>query len=279
MLNSTTQSDQILKDGIKTVKWKTSLSYLFESLLGLCLRSCDRPQDVLLLIDEFLVDFSNQTPFNQACDHGESVKVLEFLLEQCLTDWKVAASKAAQNGHVYIFHWMKTMRQHCRDPSLNELEEVVIHAARSGYLEIVELLDKLGIRKVLGDAIKKAVEGGHLNVVKWLYNHVKNPPLVRLICAAVGVGHYAACDHAVDNGHLDVVQWLYENHYQRSSQRSKNRAAADGHMEVIKWLSTRHNVVCGEDIFSKISSLDVMKWMKRCMASITYFLVENEPWM
>ncbi|OWZ02872.1 hypothetical protein PHMEG_00025494 [Phytophthora megakarya] len=56
------------------------------------------------------------------------------------------------------------------------LEGAVIHAARSGYLEIVELLDKLGIRKVLGDAIKKAVEGGHLNVMKWLYNHVKNPP-------------------------------------------------------------------------------------------------------
>ena len=84
-------------------------------------------------------------------------------------------------------------------------------------------------------AWKRAIEYGHLRILKWLHNHFN----------AVDVVY---CIYAAKFGQLEILKWLHQNNYPMDPYVSA-AAAAYGHYEILVWL--RSETSCP---FKKVAS-------------------------
>ncbi|OWZ04601.1 hypothetical protein PHMEG_00023469 [Phytophthora megakarya] len=104
------------------------------------------------------------------------------------------------------------------------LEEVVVH----GNLEVVKWLHVIATTtnwyRAISNASQKtkctiaamngAAANGHLSVVEWLHDSIRQAYTTE------------AMDGAARNGHLDVVRWLHENCTEDCSEKAILRAAS-----------------------------------------------------
>ena len=82
---------------------------------------------------------------------------------------------------------------------------------------------------------------GHLEVIKWLYDHGGKDDVTKADNFSQTPMYAASL-----NGHLEVIKWLYDHggKYQdvtkanNFSQTPMYVASLNGHLEVIKWLMT-----------------------------------------
>ncbi|AVK76623.1 Ankyrin repeat domain containing protein [Pandoravirus neocaledonia] len=131
---------------------------------------------------------------------------------------------------------------------------------RRGDIETLEYIrETRGARFFLQD-VALAAGGGHLNVVKWLYEHAQEGHPCGAIEAAAAGGHLATVDwlmrkettgtegtihraivKAAKYGHLSVVQYMCENHSvgRYSMILATTEAARRGHACIVEFLCSR----------------------------------------
>jgi len=129
-----------------------------------------------------------------------------------------------------------------------------LEAARKGHFEIVRLLRSNNVEGCSDRVLRCAAEGGHLELVKWLYSQVGIVP---------GFA-YNATDIAATNGFLDVVKWLHESTPERTTTLAMDGAASNGHLDVIQWLHENEEQGCTSsamDYAAGSGHLEVVKWL------------------
>lgn len=107
-------------------------------------------------------------------------------------------------------------------PELNT-ESALSIAAERGDLELVKLLAGLSWRET-DETMNSAISCGHLNIVKWLYQHEFRG------CSSF------AMDQAASNGHLETLQWLHDNQSVKCTTLAMDMAAKHGHYRTVAWL-------------------------------------------
>jgi hypothetical protein len=129
-----------------------------------------------------------------------------------------------------------------------------LEAARQGHFEIIRLLRTNNVKGCSDRVLRCAAEGGHLELVKWLYPQVGIVP---------GLA-YNATDIAATNGFLDAVKWLHENTSERTTTLAMDGAASNGHLDVIQWLHENEEQGCTSsamDFAAGSGLLEVVKWL------------------
>jgi len=130
--------------------------------------------------------------------------------------------------------------------------------------------------------IRYAVKGGHLNIIKKLYNstdcneYIPNTDLICHFASRWGhldiikwaISHGCPLDiytpsYAASGGHLHVLQWLYENKCPWDSWTCAY-AAKSGHLNILQWLIQNGcpwniNTSCEA---ARNGHLHILKWLK-----------------
>jgi len=129
-----------------------------------------------------------------------------------------------------------------------------LEAARQGHFEIIRLLRTNNVEGCSDRVLAAASDGGHLDLVKWLYDHG-----VGIVPGFADAIHFAAI-----NGHLDVVKWLQENTSERAITCVINSAASNGHLDVIQWLHENEEEYCVSPAMDRAAAsghLEVVTWL------------------
>lgn len=108
--------------------------------------------------------------------------------------------------------------------------DAVMRAAENGHLEVVKYLHEHGADIMAGNnsALRGAARWGHSEVVKYLHEHG----------AEIIAGDNDALRCAAEYGHLEVVKYLYEHGADLTARDNYavRYAAKNGHLKVVKYL-------------------------------------------
>jgi len=145
----------------------------------------------------------------------------------------------------------------------------IFQAAKLGHLSTLQ--HKLQGVPIVPRVWELALEGGHLEVLKWL--RAEGVLGGRRAC---GVWEGETCARAAKYGHLEVLKWLHANGCPWD-EGTCNSAAEYGHFEILKWAHAKDcpwsEITCelaakgaykeGEEIKF---NLDILKWLrvKKC---------------
>ncbi|RHY34183.1 hypothetical protein DYB32_001079 [Aphanomyces invadans] len=154
-----------------------------------------------------------------------------------------ALSQAARHGYVQIVQFL-LRHLHSRSPT------AVVAAASNGHLNIVELLCPDYQDTIDDEAMDVAAAGGHLDVVKWLYNRGSRSWRALLAAAKHGHTHVmeyllgtshknwgpVSMDNAASMNYLDVLRCLQNHPHVASQHRAIDAAATNGHFEAVRLL-------------------------------------------
>ncbi|EGG18666.1 hypothetical protein DFA_04162 [Cavenderia fasciculata] len=113
---------------------------------------------------------------------------------------------------------------------------IIDDVSARGHFSTIQLLCQLkqhGQVECTTNAIDKAAENGHLNIVRLFFNHRDEGFLDKNIPECKG-GTTNAMDRAAEDGCLDIIKFLHENHTQGCSRRAIHIAALFGHFEIEK---------------------------------------------
>jgi len=196
--------------------------------------------------------------------------------------------KALEGGHIEIIRYL--YENGCeQEDSLSS-----IYAARSGNLEVFDLLHKFGCQ-FTNCAYNTAARYGHVDIIKWLKE--KNIPMNHnMVCVgAAENGHFEilkwlltfddgngidqeiylrldpiVCAYAAKGGQFEILKWLVERGCPISSHSCVN-AAANGHLEILQWLHEKNGLELTVDACNfavRNGHIEILKW-----------LLQNEcPW-
>lgn len=129
-------------------------------------------------------------------------------------------------GHLNVLQWLKEQPAVANWHLLCALQ----HAARSGNLVIVQWLhENVGpaTSPFTDRAVQSAMEGGHLDVLKYLVVHGYE---------YMGSYYKSHVAYAVEAGSLKMAQWLHENGFAAPSINDLQAAFQKGHSNIAKWL-------------------------------------------
>ncbi|ETL28787.1 hypothetical protein L916_17916, partial [Phytophthora nicotianae] len=135
-----------------------------------------------------------------------------------------------------------------------------------------------------GSDMAVAVEEGHADVARWLFDHKGDVERAwgRFMVAVVRGGDlellqwvlhrgYAAhqlapptMDDAAWGGHLDMLQWLYHHGYVHHASFALEYAARNGYVEIVEWLVRYHpvgNASRALDAAARENRLHVVRWL------------------
>jgi hypothetical protein len=179
------------------------------------------------------------------------LEMIEWLLRYNVDECYVNGGdlEAARQGHFEIIRLLRTNNvEGCSN-------QVWIFAAEGGHLELVKwLYPQVGFVQAITNATDRAASNGFLDVVKWL--HEKTPERVSVL----------AIYRAALNGHLDVIQWLLENEVQACTSSAMDYAATSGPLGVVKWLHEHRSEGCSAyamDWAASSGHLNVVKWLHK----------------
>ncbi|RLN86518.1 hypothetical protein BBJ28_00011902 [Nothophytophthora sp. Chile5] len=240
---------------------------------------------------------------------------LQWLFEHGNRHFVSAALElAAGHGHLELVEWLvqidpnvaaiAAMEAACKrgdfaivrfflEHGLGLYSDMALHqAASNNHLELADYLAAYGFKSDMAGTMLAAAEKGHLDAVKWLYEHFAVKPEASLFpgpsfcMKAQGGPAKKMMDVAAENGHLEVLQFLHsiddgamENRVRKRqhgdretvfkweplcSREAIDRAASNGHLGVIKWLDQNRSegyshkalplAVCG-------GHTEVVKWL------------------
>ncbi|EFA83675.1 hypothetical protein PPL_02741 [Heterostelium album PN500] len=105
-------------------------------------------------------------------------------------------------------------------------------AAKTGNLEVLHLLsDDKDVR--WESPMDAAIEGGQLNVVKWMNEKYPNEKLSP-----------RRIEEAAKRGHLEMLKWIYENRTERCESDVMDDVVKNGFFETLKWLDQNTTQQC-----------------------------------
>ncbi|KAL4117293.1 hypothetical protein PRIC2_011285 [Phytophthora ramorum] len=162
-----------------------------------------------------------------------------------------AMQHAAARGDVAMMQWLLTFQ-----PG-GLVTRAVEQAARNGQLQVLRWLKDNHDHVFWGaNELRYAVEGNHLDVVRWLQEHTRPPTKLR------------AMNLAAANGNLELIQWLYQVRHEASSSAAAKaaKAAAGGHFEVLLFLHNKRSEGCTMDAAvnaSRNEHVEILQWFFR----------------
>lgn len=126
------------------------------------------------------------------------------------------------------------------------------YAADGGHLEILIWLWEKGSTECSTDAMDAAAINGHLDVLKWLHSHT-----------TTGCTHQAM-DGAATIGNFEVLKWLHFNRLEGCTTEAMDFAAGNGFLEIVQWLHENRTEGCtvtAMDTAGEEGHLDVIQWL------------------
>ncbi|RLN65315.1 hypothetical protein BBJ28_00018134 [Nothophytophthora sp. Chile5] len=220
-----------------------------------------------------------------AAGHGH-LELVEWLVQRDPNVAAIAAMEAAcKRGDFAIVRFFL-------EHGLGLYSDMALHqAASNNHLELADYLVAIGFKGDMTGTMLAAAEKGHLDAVKWLYEHFADKPEARLFprtsfCMETHGPAKKMMDVAAENGHMEVLQFLHsiddgamenrvrkQHHGDREtvvkweplcSREAIDRAASNGHLDVVKWLDQNRSeayshralplAVCG-------GHTEVVKWL------------------
>ncbi|CAI5722746.1 unnamed protein product [Peronospora farinosa] len=125
-----------------------------------------------------------------------------------------------------------------------------------------------------------AVDGGHFDVVKWLFENCNAGCSKRAFQSAASNGdlpmlqwlhqhfrqkcHWYVMDDAARGGQLHVLKWLHEQGYDGCTTNAMNKAAENGRLDIVQWLHENRNEGCTIHAMTSAANeghLHVVKWL------------------
>jgi hypothetical protein len=190
---------------------------------------------------------------------------------------------AAMCGKLEVVQWISQMNQKDKKSVLWECTpDVLDHAARRGYLNIVKWLHFHTTYGCTTDAMDNAAAYGHLEVVIWLHKNRNEGCSVEGMNKAARWGEFEmvkwlhanrtegcttdAMDFAAANGDLKMVQWLHANRREGCSKNAMDLAARNGHLHIIQWLHDNRTEGCttnAMDLAAENGHLKVLQWLHK----------------
>ncbi|EFA78202.1 hypothetical protein PPL_08852 [Heterostelium album PN500] len=168
------------------------------------------------------------------------------------------------------------------------LTSIMIYACHYGSLETCKFLYHEGLKKIHGSLtlseshMINAAEHGHLDIVRWLYEH-GCPTNSEVLKRTVNKGHldiliwihendqlapssfYAELmDTAATKGFLDIVKWIHLNRTEGCSVHAMDNACNNNHLEVVKWLHENRTEGCSVqamDVSACNGNLEIVRWL------------------
>ncbi|GLE08603.1 hypothetical protein PINS_up019888 [Pythium insidiosum] len=149
-----------------------------------------------------------------------------------------------------------------RVPRLDRDPELLVMAARHGWLEVLRFLRvECRIDGGVQRAMDKAAQYGHLHVLQYLCDTSESR------CS------YEAMDEAASQGHLAVVRFLYETVGMREMSWAQRLAAAAGHVDVLQFFHDAGVAEWSTDIlrhavhFGRVS---VVRWLRETRPAVAF---------
>eukprot|EP00644_Phytophthora_capsici_P002053 jgi/Phyca11/556155/estExt2_Genewise1Plus.C_PHYCAscaffold_840056 len=144
--------------------------------------------------------------------HLETVKWLHAnRKEGCTTD---AMDRAVGNGHLHVVKWLHKHRSEgCTTDAMND-------AVYPGHFETLKWLHENRTEGCTDVAMEEGVFSGRLNILKWPHRH-------QLKCRRPFM------DNAARGGHLRVLRWLFENMEEGFTSEAIRLAASYGHFDTV----------------------------------------------
>jgi hypothetical protein len=150
------------------------------------------------------------------------------------TTLRETVNAAAKNGFMQIIEYLYLQYDICIFDKLS-----ITYAAEGGHLNIIKFIYKSGFDHIFNkkpynrNAMDYAAKGGNLHVIKWLYEQSLGDCTANL--------YYNACK----NGHIEVVRWATEHkHSTPCSKRAMDLAAIGGHLDLVTWLHNNRTEGC-----------------------------------
>ncbi|OWZ09032.1 hypothetical protein PHMEG_00018328 [Phytophthora megakarya] len=239
---------------------------------------------------------------------------LQYICLVCswMYDWYDALRGACKNGELSVVKWLVEFPVGTIvSKMINETRYTIIcEAAKQGHWEVVQYLydtflsmaARSGSLKMVlflinfdpfggndnanvqpwwyqpDDAIYWAASRGHLELVKWFHENLKEKKKNE---------RESAIDEAANGGHLEVMKWLHTNRGEVCTNRTIVSAATRGHLEAVKWVYANlpEKFQCYSSEWGLLFRyLDVAKWLHRyinlsesCTAGIVKDFVVNGP--
>lgn len=166
---------------------------------------------------------------------------------------------------MYSF-WLKLFKRKRRIPQLPQ-EIIDIIFSYAGIETVIEIRNNYVFKKIYEEKIHTmtwAIKNGHLETIKWLYNHIiigkgikNNSFIVRHRIKEI-VSMNVSMDLAAKHGHLEVLKWLYTKDI-RYTLDTIDIALENGHLEVVKWL------VENEYFKSHLNWQDSIRWLVKSL--------------
>ncbi|CAI5741486.1 unnamed protein product [Hyaloperonospora brassicae] len=160
-------------------------------------------------------------------------------------------------------------------------DDIYASAARSGNMDMLELLFDRGSPRDPVFILESAVSGGHLRVVKWLHEEKGVSNVGNGYVEAARIGNLAilqflhekkvdaspamsAIDAAAAAGCLEVLQWLHSHTQTKCTIQAMDGAASQGHLHIVQWLHTNRTEGCSRlamHLAAENGHLDIVKWL------------------
>ena len=117
---------------------------------------------------------------------------------------------------------------------LSNLQKIVLFAARTGNVQIIEILYDMGIPVIDFHFIDRdtdictlAIAEGHFNIVQYLCEHG-------------WILNSGNCIAAAKSGNLEWLQYIYERNPTLLTPDIYDEAAGSGNVQILEWLSDNH---------------------------------------
>ncbi|KAL3674861.1 hypothetical protein V7S43_000787 [Phytophthora oleae] len=241
---------------------------------------------VTRIISDFLDTLGRDGIFAASIERGDSERELSYLYQRNLTPLSQKMVRhAAALGHVHVLKWIKehedqSVKVLWSAYNFNPMDE----AAKGGHLTVVQWLHENLRDCYSGRAMSWAASNGHLEVMKWLLSNRQD------LCV-----NYAM-DFAAANGHLNVVKWLHNNCREGCTTWAMDGAATNGHLEVVHWLNSTRKEGCTKAaidgaaanghidvvqfILQVVRPIDEMQWIGWAFtAAVEHGQVEVAKWV
>lgn len=127
------------------------------------------------------------------------------------------------------------------------------YIGEKGYTEMVKWICNIG-RSGKACMAMGAVEGGHFELFKWLYENFESE--IRT------VGRTEMVNSATKSGDLEIIKWLYDKGF-TISEKVSHLAGERGFIHILEWLKNKgHDMVPGIDYIAAVhNQLNVLKWL------------------
>ncbi|TMW58960.1 hypothetical protein Poli38472_007105 [Pythium oligandrum] len=223
---------------------------------------------------------------------------MQWHFDHCVNNdsaWLIPA--AVDWGRIHVL-----MQALARDGSVGVMENAILHAVRSGPLEVLQFFHENVKYGWPTTAAEEAAVSGRVNVLEWLHAHRSDGWTTSAMDLAAMHGQLeavqwlhanrkegcttAAIDGAASIGHLPIVEWLHVHRSEGCTTKAMDMAAENGHLSVVQWLHSNRMEGCTSNAMTGAACngyLEVVEWLHEnrtegCSIDTIHGAAQNGHW-